>query len=154
MARDPRPYSELLKDPRWQRKRLEVMNRDHWRCRSCGTTTRNLQVDHKHYERDRPPWEIASEHLWTLCDDCHRRVTVTRREAHYLVNELEISDLVRVCADLRSFVGLPKNERFEWAQRFIESARHTDGVRHDEEVDDAWAIIGEAALAVSDAEDR
>ena len=29
-------YSEKLKDPRWQKKRLEILERDNFRCQYCG----------------------------------------------------------------------------------------------------------------------
>jgi len=28
-------YAEKLKDPRWQKKRLEIMERDEWTCQWC-----------------------------------------------------------------------------------------------------------------------
>jgi hypothetical protein len=63
-------YAEKLKDPRWQRKRLEVMNRDNFTCLDCGSTNRHLQVHHCYYEKGEP-WDTSSEFLMTLCMDCH-----------------------------------------------------------------------------------
>lgn len=40
-------YAEKLKDPRWQKKRLERMDKDQWTCRECGSTTTTLSV-HNH----------------------------------------------------------------------------------------------------------
>jgi 5-methylcytosine-specific restriction endonuclease McrA len=31
-------YSELLKSPKWQKKRLEIMSRDKFTCKKCGDT--------------------------------------------------------------------------------------------------------------------
>lgn len=31
-------YAEQLKDPRWQKKRLEILNRDEWKCTWCLST--------------------------------------------------------------------------------------------------------------------
>lgn len=64
-------YSERLKDPRWQRKRLEVMQRDGFKCRDCGSETETLHVHHCHYERG-APWETNSVFMLTLCDKCHK----------------------------------------------------------------------------------
>ncbi len=69
-------YSEKLKDPRWQKKRLEVLNRDGWACRDCGDTTKQLHVHHSHYERG-APWETGEQFLLTLCRGCHET-----RQAH------------------------------------------------------------------------
>lgn len=66
-------YAEKLKDPRWQRKRLEILERDGWACRRCTSTTKTLHVHHLKYGRD--PWSVDDALLITLCDACHARVT-------------------------------------------------------------------------------
>lgn len=63
-------YNEMLRDPRWQRKRLCVMDRDGFRCRDCGREDRTLNVHHCHYMRG-GPWETPDELLLTLCEECH-----------------------------------------------------------------------------------
>lgn len=63
-------YAEKLKDPRWQRKRLEVFNRDNFTCRDCGVKDKPLHVHHCHYEKG-DPWKTHSDFLLTLCEDCH-----------------------------------------------------------------------------------
>lgn len=62
-------YSEKLKDPRWQRKRLEVMQRANWRCELCGDPLSTLHVHHLGYERGKEPWE--HEDLACLCEHHH-----------------------------------------------------------------------------------
>jgi hypothetical protein len=62
-------YREKLKDPRWQRKRLEVLNRDKWSCRWCREKNETLHVHHLRYRGE--PWEAADEDLITLCESCH-----------------------------------------------------------------------------------
>lgn len=62
-------YSEKLRDPRWQKKRLEVFNRDSFSCTLCGCSTVELQVHHLKYYRN--PWDVEIEHLKTLCKLCH-----------------------------------------------------------------------------------
>lgn len=42
-------YSEKLKDPRWQKKRLEILNRDEFACRFCGDNKSTLNVHHISY---------------------------------------------------------------------------------------------------------
>lgn len=63
-------YSELLKDPRWQEKRLRVFERDGFKCTECphrGT----VHCHHKKYFRGRDPWDIDIIYLTTLCEGCH-----------------------------------------------------------------------------------
>lgn len=64
-------YAELLRDPRWQKKRLEVMQRDSFTCNDCGSSKHTLNVHHIHYIRGHNPWEYPSAGLVTLCEDCH-----------------------------------------------------------------------------------
>ena len=66
-------YFEKLKDPRWQKKRLEVFERDGWRCQCCYNDSNTLTVHHKFYERDIEPWDYPIEALKTLCIDCHEK---------------------------------------------------------------------------------
>ncbi len=64
-------YSEKRRDPRWQRKRLEIMGRDDFTCQQCGSTTSTLNVHHRYYEPGRDPWDYPNGALITLCEDCH-----------------------------------------------------------------------------------
>ncbi len=64
-------YSEKLKDPRWQRLRLEVLNRDNFTCRYCGDTKSTLHVHHLYYSKGVEPWEYDDFALMTLCETCH-----------------------------------------------------------------------------------
>ncbi len=64
-------YSELLRDPRWQRKRLTIMQRDKFSCRVCNDDKKTLNVHHCYYERGRAPWDYPDLSLLTMCEDCH-----------------------------------------------------------------------------------
>jgi len=64
-------YSEKLKDPRWQRNRLKILDRDKWTCQGCGDKKSTLFVHHLYYEKDKDPWEYPPEAFLTLCESCH-----------------------------------------------------------------------------------
>ncbi len=64
-------YSEKLKDPRWQKKRLEILNRDNFSCWYCGDSKSTLHVHHEMYFSGDEPWETPDECLSTVCEDCH-----------------------------------------------------------------------------------
>lgn len=64
-------YAEKLKDPRWQRVRLKIFERDCWRCRACGAEDKTLHVHHEAYRGE--PWDAPEEALKTLCEDCHSK---------------------------------------------------------------------------------
>jgi hypothetical protein len=65
------PYSERYLDPRWQRKKSEIMQRDHWCCTCCKDGTSCLYVHHHYYIANRDPWEYPDWALITLCEACH-----------------------------------------------------------------------------------
>lgn len=65
-------YLELLKSPEWQKKRLEIFERDNFSCLSCGCTTKNLQIHHLRYlAYDTLPWLYPNYLLATYCEVCH-----------------------------------------------------------------------------------
>ena len=81
MSNSPQtPYWKLLKDPRWQKKRLEILNRDEWACSICQDTEKELQIHHNRYEYGKPVWEYDDKDLITLCCDCHKTVTEAGKE--------------------------------------------------------------------------
>jgi hypothetical protein len=65
-------YQDKLKSPKWQRKRLEVLNRDDWKCVYCDNSSDTLHVHHKSYEHGRDPWEYEMDNFLTLCESCHK----------------------------------------------------------------------------------
>ncbi len=64
-------YSEKLKNPLWQKKRLEVLQRDDFTCQNCGDTKNTLHVHHRNYCFGFEPWEYQLIDLITLCEICH-----------------------------------------------------------------------------------
>lgn len=64
-------YSEKLKDPRWQKKRLEILSRDNFKCQCCGSGEKELHVHHKQYSATGNPWDIGNWALISLCYECH-----------------------------------------------------------------------------------
>jgi hypothetical protein len=64
-------YREQLLHPNWQRKRLEIMQRDEFACKLCSDTETTLHVHHKQYAKGRMAWEYPADELVTLCAECH-----------------------------------------------------------------------------------
>lgn len=65
-------YAQKLKDPRWQRKRLEIMERDKFACQRCQSTENTLNVHHRTYRKGAEPWDYENENFVTLCEGCHQ----------------------------------------------------------------------------------
>lgn len=64
-------YYEKLKDPRWQRKRLEALDFYDFKCELCGSEEVTLHVHHKEYFKNIEPWDYDIRQLAVLCEDCH-----------------------------------------------------------------------------------
>lgn len=71
MATAKKSYFQKLLDPRWQKKRLEVLSNADWTCQSCMATDETLHVHHKQYFKGKEPWEYETEQLTVLCKVCH-----------------------------------------------------------------------------------
>lgn len=67
-------YSEKLKDPRWQRRRLKVMEYAHWRCQICGKSDSTLHCHHSYYTRGKLPWQYPDGAIICICDACHEKI--------------------------------------------------------------------------------
>lgn len=72
-------YQDQLKNPKWQKKRLEIMKRDKFKCKLCGDTETSLHVHHKDYEDGMMAWEYPNSYLITLCEHCHEEVEDAKR---------------------------------------------------------------------------
>ena len=88
-------YARKLNDPRWQKVRLQVMQRDGWECRRCGHV-KPLQVHHGYYQFGLEPWEYPLDSLSSLCEECHEIADQARETIKMLAGCLEIVDQVRV----------------------------------------------------------
>jgi len=63
-------YSDKLKDPRWQKKRLFILERAGWACQCCKDTKSTLHIHHLVYSKG-APWDAPDDTLECLCDGCH-----------------------------------------------------------------------------------
>jgi len=81
----------MYRDSRWQRKRLEIMERDGWTCRSCGAKGEGvtLNVHHAYYEAGKKPWEYPNDAMVTWCEDCHKKRTARMKD---ICAELSLMD--------------------------------------------------------------
>lgn len=95
-------YKELLLDPRWQKKRLEILQRDGWSCRICSDKTTTLHVHHRRYKRNANPWDYDGEDLVTLCAYCHNSVSELQSEMKGYLNALPERFLPIVVGILRA----------------------------------------------------
>lgn len=74
MKKEKLTYAEMLKDPRWQKRKVEILSRDNFTCQLCGDTENTLHVHHKYYLENHKPWEYDDNVLVTLCENCHKLI--------------------------------------------------------------------------------
>lgn len=129
MNREKISYSEQLKDPCWQKKRLEVMQRDGFRCQHCLSEDRELQIHHLVYHKGAKAWEYDNNELVTLCRRCHEIETEENSETYdyfkTLVNQfkkskLSLSVLNSILGQLSEFLySFNKNEEYEQCDKEV-----------------------------------
>lgn len=74
-------YAEKLKDPRWQKKRLKVLEYAQWRCQICGSKSKTLHVHHSYYLRGKEPWQYPDGSLISVCNDCHDKIHPEKKKS-------------------------------------------------------------------------
>lgn len=79
-------YKEQIKSPKWQKRRLEIMQRDNFTCQLCGDTESMLNVHHLCYHKKRNIWEYEDWELITLCENCHKE---EHSSMDYIISEIE-----------------------------------------------------------------
>lgn len=109
-------YFEKLKDPRWQKRRLQLLEAAGWACEECGVKEKELHVHHGCYGRGVEPWEYANVTMHVLCVECHPVVQGRLEAAHSWVAGLsfgELGQLIRILENLaitRGSTGLAVSE--------------------------------------------
>lgn len=106
-------YSEKFKDPRWQKKRLEILTRDNWTCQVCKSTDNTLHVHHKMYLNVENPWEYDNDLLVCLCEECHEIEGELKKEYEklFLENFYKsgfLADDLRTLSHLFSYIKTSK----------------------------------------------
>jgi hypothetical protein len=119
-------YIELLKHPKWQKKRLQIMDRDEWTCRRCKDTESNLQIHHLYYNFDLQPWEYPDTALITLCELCHKKAEFMKWVIRY--GCLELRKLGFQDDDIRDvkelvYRNISKNHHKESAIRYMDDIK-------------------------------
>lgn len=122
-------YAEQLRDPRWQRKRLEIMERADFSCENCGNKAQTLAVHHRLYLRGHKPWEYENDLLECLCDDCHKSKHKLQAELNaVLVMSDDIDQVIGYAKGLYTHITNPEDEitiaSWEQAAGFLDAWGH------------------------------
>lgn len=100
------PYWQKLQDPRWQKVRLQVLERDGWKCRLCESSKETLHVHHDYYVSGRAPWDYPLSTYKTLCASCHEFVSKEEVRDHW--------EKVKGCVEESDALPFRRNVHFFW----------------------------------------
>jgi len=89
-------YSDQIKHPKWQKKRLEVLNLKGFKCEVCENEDKTLHVHHRFYLKNRNAWEYDNDVFQVLCEDCHSKIHAKNNKDNIIVNDYcdEFSNLI------------------------------------------------------------
>lgn len=93
-------YERALKDPRWQKRRLEILNLADFACEDCHARDKTLEVHHEYYIKAfrLQPWRYPDDLLIALCETCHEfrqgreealHIALARRLRRLNITEIE-----------------------------------------------------------------
>jgi hypothetical protein len=74
-------YSKKLQNPLWQKKRLEILQRDEFQCIHCGCNDKELHVHHRWYQFGKDIWDYPDSCFETLCFECHEYVEMCIKDS-------------------------------------------------------------------------
>jgi len=99
-------YAEKLKDPRWEKRRIEILERDDYKCQLCGERDKMLNVHHKYYESN-DPWDYVDCMLITYCEECHKKQheaidTIREHLVTHFLRRFHPEDILKIIAVLCS----------------------------------------------------
>jgi hypothetical protein len=92
-------YFEKLKDPRWQKKRLEKLEEQGFECDNCGNDKEELTVHHRHYKKNTDPWDYDNNDLAVFCKTCHKSWHDAKEELN------EIIGTITSCEQIQRIAG-------------------------------------------------
>lgn len=88
-------YALALLDSRWNKKRVQVLKRDNYRCTNCGADNCRLSVHHEIYLKDKQPWEVPMRYLKSMCDRCHSDAHKDRLIGSFVKDRLPVHKRAR-----------------------------------------------------------
>ena len=101
-------YKSQYLHPKWQKRRLEMLESADYQCQSCEDTEKTLHVHHKRYIKGRDVWDYADDDLEVLCVDCHKHEHWQKDELNKMIATMcsqEVAELLCIIAGMKSYLG-------------------------------------------------
>ena len=107
-------YANKLRDPRWRKLRMDVLNMRGHKCQDCGRGNGEramesdepldecrLEVHHGYYVPQCEPWDYPVYALIVLCGACHHHRHTIEREVAKALARLSTDTLEKVFAEVK-----------------------------------------------------
>lgn len=111
-------YTEKFNDPRWQKKRLKIFERDCFSCSLCGESGSTLSVHHGFYEFGMDPWDYPDGSLHTVCQACHEQADDARRLLRALIGSLLLESQLQIVYAMQAMEFVSDVEKLVLITRF------------------------------------
>lgn len=99
-------FWEKYRHPKWQKRRLEMLESAGYCCQQCSAEDKTLHVHHRRYFRGRDPWDYPDELLKVLCQECHQEVSEILDSFKSLLAEMELDDLLWLMGSAKGIIAL------------------------------------------------
>jgi len=117
-------YSEKLRDPRWQKKRLEILELGEWKCKFCTDTKESLHVHHLMYHDKLEPWQYENNEMVVLCATCHNKLHSLDTTEIIQKGALKIYDLIKLHPIYLYIFKTIENHKGMWSVEFRDDVSH------------------------------
>lgn len=122
-------YKKKFLDPRWQKKRLEILQRDKFACCRCEDTEETLHIHHKFYIFGKEPWEYDDNVLETLCATCHQEDGWDKDQVNEILRYLLLEgytyrQLAQYLSGLQPPLDIDKEERVRLGSFMADDIEH------------------------------
>ena len=96
-------FADQYDDPRWQKKRLEILKRENYICQHCKKQKNELRAHHTYYNYNKKIWEYENESLLCLCQRCHSNLHnfLNQSKTHGLVTR-NVENLTRNFKEIKN----------------------------------------------------
>lgn len=85
-------YHDDMKTATWQKRRLQLLERDKWKCQNhdCTGESQQLEIHHIDYIPGQKIWEYPDDMLLTLCSKCHSKEQERDPAERMLINSMRM----------------------------------------------------------------
>ncbi len=106
-------FKDQYKHPKWQKKRLEILELNNYTCKACGDTEEQLHVHHGYYQRGKMLWEYENMSLWCLCKSCHEDWDEKKIELHRVLSYFNMKNYTLMENIISSAIHLQIGDGYE-----------------------------------------